>query len=95
MLIDARYGNSAPKTICRDISRGDYDDRIIQSADRLKKFGEKYGGFFIRMFREANLGTHWPWAGNAKESIKAYRHVWEIYQDKGTNRFATWSSLLQ
>jgi hypothetical protein len=87
---DARYGNSASPSITKDIANGEYDDRVHQSAERLLKYGEQYGGFFIRMFREMNLYKNWPWAGDPAAHIDAWRHVWEIFERKGTNQYATW-----
>ena len=87
---DARFGNSAPPSITKDIATGVYDNRIDESAEKLLKFGEYHGGFFIRMFREMNLYRNWPWAGSPTESKDAWKHVWEIFEKKGTNRYATW-----
>jgi len=90
----ARMGDHAPKNITKDIYSGEYDKEIIQAAKDLKKIGDEYGGFFIRTLREMNLSGNpsgWPqWGGNPKKFKKAWNHIWNIFENEGTNEYATW-----
>ena len=87
---DARMGDHAPKNATKAIYSGEYDEVIIQAAKDLKKYGEEYGGFFIRTMREMNLHGTWSWAGNPKKMKKAWKHIWNIFENEGTNEYATW-----
>jgi hypothetical protein len=85
----ALAGMALPNTVIT----GEYDDGIVTSAKRLRKFGEKYGGFFIRTMREMNLGrvSSWPpWGRSSKQFKNAWSYIWNIFEDVGTNEYATW-----
>jgi len=40
--------------------------------------------------REMNLIHTWPWAGNPNKFRKAWKHIWSIFENEGTNEYATW-----
>jgi hypothetical protein len=70
--------------------RGEHDRSIQRTAKKLIKFGDQHGGFFIRTMREMNLGSIWPWGGNTKKFKKAWKHIWNIFEGEGANKYATW-----
>ncbi|MBT3408636.1 hypothetical protein HN415_08210 [Candidatus Woesearchaeota archaeon] len=73
------------------IIKGKYDHKIKESAKELKIYGEEDGGFFIRTMREMNLSHAWPlWRGNPKRFKKIWKHIWNIFEQEGTNEYATW-----
>jgi len=96
MTYEARYRSRAmytkdqQKEVINEISMGKHDNAIKESARKLKKFGDQYGGFFIRTMREMNLPGSWPWAGNPKKFKKAWNHIWNIFENEGANEYATW-----
>lgn len=66
------------------------DDEITITSQWLKRYGEEYGGFFIRTMREMNLTNNWPWSISTKEFKEAWKHIWNIFEQEGTNKYATW-----
>lgn len=87
---DVRVGEKAPRTITKDIYSGKFDEKIVQSAKDLKKYGDQYGGFFIRTMREMNLQRNPSWGGSAKKFKEAWKHIWNIFEQEGANKYATW-----
>jgi hypothetical protein len=71
-----------------DIIKGKHDRIIELNAKNLTQDGTKYGGFFINTMWEMN-GYWFPWGQNSAFK-KAWKHIWQIFEDNGTNRYATW-----
>jgi len=72
--------------------RGKFDKNIAEDAKKLRKEGEKYGGFFLRVFQEMNLRRKlYDWASRNRETyIKGWRKIWYIMDNEGANEYATW-----
>ncbi len=83
-----RIGKS-PKSGRNKLIKGEFDEEITASAQWLKRYGESYGGFFIRTMREMNL-SNWPWSGDPNIFKKAWQHIWNIFEAEGANQYATW-----
>ena len=64
--------------VISDITKGVYDQIIKISANRLKSYGKKNGGFFIKTMREMNL-PWWPWGGKSNKFKNAWKHIWNIF----------------
>ena len=73
-----------------EIIIGKHDQAITEVAKIFKRYGDEYGGFFIRTMKEMNLGFEWPWAGNPNKYKKAWIHIWNIFDSEGANEYATW-----
>ena len=71
------------------IISGQYDVYIREFAEGALAFGKAYGGFFFTTMEEAN-GYWYSWSGKSQNYISAWRHIWEIFDELGTNRYATW-----
>ena len=71
-----------------DIARGRSDHRLKQLGKGAASFGEKHGGFFLAALMEFNA-EWWPWS-RKPETVTAARHIWQIFEDQGANRYATW-----
>ena len=77
----------------KEIYENRLDHVLKKFADGATKFGEKYGGFFFTPMYEMNIPTKykvWPWAGQPKDFKKAWRHIWQIFEETGANEYATW-----
>ncbi len=71
-----------------DIIKGKADHLLKDFARQSRKFGEEYGGFFIRTMREMN--GHWyPW-GQSWNMKPAWRYIYRIFNEEGANEYATW-----
>jgi hypothetical protein len=67
------------------------DDFHLRLMARIaREFGEQYGGFFINSMWEMNMESEWPWCGSPEEFKKAWREIWNIFEDAGANEYATW-----
>jgi beta-mannanase len=73
---------------CKYIAEGKYNDKIIRLAKGAAEFGEKHGGFFVTTMEEMN-GYWYPW-GQHSSFVPAWRHIWQVFEDQGTNKYATW-----
>jgi len=72
-----------------DIVNGQCDRYIKGLANDAVTFGKKHGSFFFTTMVEPN--TDW-WYWSRKPNIpEAVRHFWEIFEDQGANRYATWT----
>ncbi len=71
-----------------EIARGQHDKYIKYFAQGAAKFGKIHGGFFFTTMIESN-GNWWYW-GQSPNLIPAWRHIWQIFEDEGANRYATW-----
>jgi hypothetical protein len=72
----------------KDIVSGRHDKLLGNYAEGAVQAGEKYGGFFITTMEESN--GNWYYWGQTPQFIPAWRHIWEIFEHKGANRYATW-----
>jgi len=72
----------------KEIARGQQDGYIKKFAQGAAEFGKRYGGFFFTTFPEMN-GKWFSWGMNS-DVISAWRHIWQIFEDQGTNQYATW-----
>lgn len=71
------------------IARGDYDQYVIQWANKAKEFGHP---FYLRFGHEMNDPYHYPWGpqNNYKaDFVNAWRHVYQIFKSQGVNN-AIW-----
>ena len=84
MLYEARRDH-----LLDDIIRGKTDVRLRRYAKESVTFGKQYGGFFFRTLIEAN-GATYPWRGQPVKVKKAWRHMWELFEDVGANEYVTW-----
>jgi len=76
-----------------EIAKGKHDQQIGRFAEEAIKYGEEYGGFFINTMWEMNIEAKyrvWPWAGQPGPFKKAWQHIWQVFEDKGANQYATW-----
>jgi hypothetical protein len=71
-----------------DVVNGRCDSHIKRLAMDAAGFGEKHGGFFFTTMVEPNANW-WPWS-RKQNTVHAVRHIWQIFEDKGANRYATW-----
>ncbi len=71
---------------------GSLDDVIQKAAQESVRYGEEHGGFFLSPFWEMNLSKKvWPWAGRSVLFKDAWKHLWEIFESEGANKYATWT----
>lgn len=78
------------RIVMREFLDGKYDKIIEETAIELRKFGDKFGGFFITTMWEMNLAQHHRWAGSPKIFKKGYEKIWTIFEHTGANEYATW-----
>ncbi len=71
-----------------DVVNGRCDSYIKRLAADAARFGEKHGGFFFTTLVEPNADW-WSWS-RRPDTVHALRHIWQIFEDKGANRYATW-----
>jgi hypothetical protein len=71
-----------------DIVQGKCDSYIKRLATDAALFGEEQGGFFFTTMVEPNADW-WPWS-RKPNTTHAVRRVWQIFEDQGANRYATW-----
>jgi mannan endo-1,4-beta-mannosidase len=71
-----------------DIVKGRCDSSLKSFADDAADFGKKYGGFFVTALPEPNAHW-WPWSLKP-DTAPAIRHIWQIFDDRGANQYATW-----
>jgi len=95
LFIFAKTFNDSPKKPLedpmelKDIINGKYESEISGFAQGAKWYGEHYGGFFISTMQEMN--GSWNFYGKQPDLFKkAWQHVWEKFEERGTNQFATW-----
>jgi hypothetical protein len=72
----------------KDIAKGKHDKSLKNLAEGAAQFGQKHGGFFTTTMEEMN-GYWYPW-GQSSNFIPAWRHIWQVFEDQGANRYATW-----
>lgn len=76
-----------------EIVAGVYDRGAKDFAKGAIEYGESYGGFFLTTMREPNIPQPWTphtWGGQPRGYIKAWRHLWEVCEASGANRYITW-----
>jgi hypothetical protein len=71
-----------------DIVKGRYNNLIGEVAQESKKFGETFGGFFVSTLHEMN--GFWYYWGQSSKFKNSWRRIVDIWEDKGTNQYATW-----
>jgi len=81
-------GMGPPSLEVKDIAAGKYDNYILEYAKGAAEFGKKYGGFFFTTMEEMN--ANWYDWGQNSSFIKAWKHMWQIFEDQGANQYATW-----
>ena len=86
---DMRLGQSN-ESGHNDVIAGKLDDEITVTAQWMKRYGEEFGGFFIRTMREMNLSMAWPWAGDVRKFKQTWQYIWTIFENEGANQYATW-----
>jgi len=72
----------------KEIAQGKQDGIIKRFAQGAAEFGRRYGGFFFTTMEEMN-GNWFSWGRNSS-FIPAWRHIWEIFEDQGANKYVTW-----
>ena len=92
--VNACIGNHRVKgpgqvMVVEKIPEGQYDIYIREFARGALEFGKEYGGFFLTTMEEAN-GSWYKWAGDGCTYIPAWKHIWNIFEELGANRYATW-----
>ncbi len=85
---EPRTAKIEAKLDLRDIVNGKNDDLVEKFAINLTKYGDRYGGFFITTMEESN--ADWYYWGQSSNFVPAWRHIWEIFDNKGCNKYATW-----
>lgn len=93
-FIAAAVGDQEPRSPLlnlklQDIIAGKYDKYIDEFVEGARQFGEQYGGFFIWTMQEMN-GFWMPWSSSPDTFKKAWQHLWERFERKGANQYATW-----
>jgi beta-mannanase len=78
---------------CEDVISGKSDSYLKQFAQGSVEYGKQHGGFFMSPMWEMNLPAKdsWAWAGQPTQFRKAWRHIWQIFEDQGANEYATWA----
>jgi hypothetical protein len=80
-----------------NIPKGKYDDELKQAAEGAVQYGEKYGGFFITPMWEMNMSRSYAhqsqqkWCEQPGNFKKVWRHIWQIFEYKGANKYTTWA----
>ena len=75
------------------VTKEHYDRQLRRMAENARKFGEKYGGFFINNMWEMNIDAKsrpWPWCVGPSLFKEAWRRTWTIFEEAGANEYATW-----
>jgi hypothetical protein len=75
------------------VTKGHYDRPLRRMAEKARRFGEKYGGFFINTMWEMNIDTinrPWPWCVGPSLFKEAWHRMWHIFEENGANEYATW-----
>jgi len=72
----------------KEIARGQQDGHIKEFAQYALEFGKEYRGFFFSTMVDMN-GNWFSWGKNPN-FIPAWRRIWQIFEDQGTNQYATW-----
>ena len=72
-----------------EVAKGTCDSYIKQIAKYAVRFGKKHGSFFFTTMAECNAAW-WPWS-RTPHTTQAIRHFWEIFEDEGANKYATWT----
>jgi len=72
----------------KDIINGKEDRFIKRFARDAATFGEQHGGFFITTMWEMN-GYWFPWGQHSKFK-EAWKYIWQIFEENGANKYATW-----
>lgn len=75
------------------VVKGLLDDEFKRLSDSMYIQGRQYGGFFFTPMWEMNLNKKWgyPWCGEPNGFKDAWRHIWHLFEDQGTNFYATWT----
>jgi len=68
------------------IENKEFAERIKKYADDIVEFGKP---IFISTMRELN-GNWFPWGHNPKIAIKVWKHMWNIFEQRGANEYTTW-----
>jgi beta-mannanase len=82
------YFSNSPSFDLKEMAQGKYDNYIQQFAKGAAEFGREHGGFLFTTMEEINGGWY-DWGKNS-HFINAWRHAWQIFEDKGANQYATW-----
>jgi hypothetical protein len=72
-----------------EFAKGEADQAFKDVAQEAVQYGQQYGGFFYTPMPEINLGRH-SWGGQPTQAKKTWQHVWQIFEDNGANKYATW-----
>jgi len=78
-----------------EIIKGKHDQQITRFAEEATRFGENYGGFIINTMWEMNIDNknpsfNHPWCRQPESFKKAWKHIWQVFEDNGANEYATW-----
>jgi hypothetical protein len=78
-----------------EIIEGKHDQEIKRFSDGAVEFGQKYGGFFINTMWEMNVDRRdssfiHPWCRQPKAFQDTWKHIWQLFEDRGANEYATW-----
>jgi hypothetical protein len=71
-----------------DVVQGRCNNLIKALAEGALEFGEKHGSFFFTTMVEANA-VWWYWSSKPNTAA-AFRHIWQVFEDTGANKYATW-----
>jgi len=82
------YFSNSPSFGLKEIAHGKHDNYIQEFARGAAEFGTKHGGFLFTTMEEMNGGWY-DWGKNS-HFINAWRHIWQIFEDRGANQYATW-----
>jgi hypothetical protein len=82
------YFPNSPSFDLKEMAQGKYDSYIQEFAKGAAEFGREHGGFLFTTMEEMNGGWY-DWGKNS-HFINAWRHAWQIFEDKGANQYATW-----
>jgi len=77
----------------KSIPTGKYDDDLKQAAEGAVQYGQKHGGFFLNPMWEMNITSQhspYPYGDQAGQFKKVWKHIWQIFEEKGANKYATW-----
>jgi Glycosyl hydrolase family 26 len=83
-------GKVQPGLSNRSIADGGWDPYITRWADAIKAF--PHITVYIRFGHEMN-GTWYPWSHHPRQYVRAWRHIWGIFQQQRvTNAKFVWSA---
>lgn len=91
-VIPLLYTDIRPMEL-KEIVMGEHNQRIQRFAEEAAQFGQVFGGFFFTPMFEVNINRRnstWSWSGRPSSFKKAWRHMWQIFEDSGANQYATW-----